>query len=332
MNDIFLGFRDEIKTLLWPKQYFAWQTLLLLSLFSLIVAAMLESVNGGTIFAVDVLTTLSWLFFTAAIWWALSESKPIKLGKVSLSPWITGIVLCLFLFRPWTDVRFRWAFSSWPMISTAIAALPEFMNWELKFSVPKPAVQKTLVMTLLINLLLSSWIMFFFRIQDWVGNYPSLLVKNLDNSAFVYDFGRDRETSSQGVPLLESMTTAIAADLDGQPWYQAERWLYTRKERLERISQTAFDELDAPGEQAFWRINIREPRAFGEGYLLDMRATWAGPINQQRGLYLEKTCKIVPIDRPRAVRVEKDQPQPTSKITSVDCGEKAVEQWETPET
>ena len=104
MDEIISGIRDDFKTLFWPKQYFAWQTLLLLSLFSLVVATAIDSLEGRNQLTVDFLTTFSWIFFTFAVWWALAETKPLTGNKFSLSPWITGIVLCLFLFRPWTSI------------------------------------------------------------------------------------------------------------------------------------------------------------------------------------------------------------------------------------
>lgn len=342
MDDIFSGLREELRTLLIPKEYFAWQTLLLLSLFSLFVAAAIDSIEGHDPIAVNILTNMCWIFFTSAVWWALSDTNPIEINRFSLSPWITGIVMCLFLFRPWTEERFRLAVCSWPMVSTAIKALPYFVNWELKFGLPKSKVQKTLIITALVNLLLSSWIVFQFRIQDWVKTYPSLLMNSFDDSAFVYDFVGDRQQSSQssqGVELLENMTTAIEQELNDQPWYQTERWLYTRQERLESISARAFDNLESPGERLFWQIEIPEPRAFGEGYLLDIKATWSGPVVPQTGFFLQKTCRIVPEDRPRPIQVqgqaqaqeqsEPDQPVPTSQITVADCGEPAVEQRQT---
>lgn len=337
MDDIFSGLREELRTLLIPKEYFAWQTLLLLSLFSLFVAAAIDSIEGHDPLAVNILTNMCWIFFTSAVWWALSETNPIEINRFSLSPWITGIVMCLFLFRPWTEARFRLAVSSWPMVSTAIKALPYFVNWELEFKLPKPKVQKTLIMTTLVNLVLSSWIIFHFRIQDWVENYPSLLMNSFDDSAFVYDFRRDRQQSSQGVELLENISNAIEQELNDQPWYQTERWLYTRQERLESISTRALDDLESPEERLFWQIEIPEPRAFGEGYLLDIKATWSGPVAPQTGFFLQKTCRIVPEDRPRPVQAqgqtqeqpEPDQPVPTSQITVADCGEPAVEQRQT---
>ncbi|MEL6472137.1 MAG: DUF5357 family protein [Cyanobacteria bacterium J06623_4] len=336
MDDVFSGLRKDLQTLFWPKGYFAWQTLLWLSFLSLLVAIALDSIEGDSAAAIWLLRNLSWVFFTCAIWWAFSDTKqsadvkPIKVNNFSLGPWITGIVLCLFLFRPWTDDRFRWALSCWPVVSTIIMALPKFVSWDLKARLPDTKFQKTLVMTALVNLLLSSWIMFHFRVQDWVNHYPSLLVRPLEDSAFVYDFVQDRQQFSQGGALLQDMANAISLELNNQPWYQSERWLYTRQPRLETISRRALNELTAPDEAQFWRIAVAEPREFGEGYLLDLRATWAGPTARETGFFLEKTCKIVPVDRPRAVQVPADQPPPTSQITSVDCGEeRPVEQWVT---
>ncbi|MGB3790908.1 MAG: DUF5357 family protein [Phormidesmis sp.] len=334
MQDLFRGFRDEVKTLLWPDQYFSWQTLLLLSLFSLLIATIIESAGNRNPWAVTLLVNFSWIFFVSAVWWALKEN-PIKVYGFSISPWITGIVLCMFLFKPWTDVRFRWAFTCWPMVSTGILALPYFVNWELKVKTPDKETQKTLVMTTLINLLLSSWISFYFRVQDWVGSYPSLLASDFGRSAFVYDFNRQREQESQGVPLLESMAIAIEEELNNQPWYQTERWLYTRQPRLEAIARQAKDSLDAQNEGGFWQVETpKELRPIEDGYFLDLSANWTGPTSRDGSFFTQKTCKILPVDRPRSAPVQAnsvpaqgDAPLPTSRSTIVDCGsEPAVQQ------
>lgn len=348
---MFQDLTKQFRATLWPQSYFSWQTLLLLSLFSLVMAAVLDVVPNGTDWAVELLTTFSWMFFTAAIWWLLTD-KPIKVNDYSIGPWIVGAFLCLFLFRPWTDNRFRWAISAWPMISTAIKALPLFVQWDLKVKAPKREQQQVLVMTTLINLLLSCWILFTFRVQDWVTNYPSLLVSNFDNSAFVSDFeANTRQPTSQGVPLLNRVVDAIQGDLADQPWYQTERWLYTRQERLEVISQRALNGLTAPEEAMFWRMNVLGPRRLGEGYQLTLRAIWQGPVSRDVGFFVERTCNITPEDRVRSVPIggtaagtatgsdrspnnrsiggeSPERTPPPSQLTSVDCGDDMPEvQW-----
>ncbi|NJM99909.1 MAG: DUF5357 domain-containing protein [Phormidesmis sp. RL_2_1] len=292
MPEMFQELSTQIRDLLWPKDFFAWQTLLLLSVFSLVIAASIDALPDSSPLTIEVLSTLSWIFFTSAIWWALTKN-PVKVGNFSISPWITGAVLCLFLFRPWIDTRFRWALSSWPLISTAVMALPDFVKWDLQVKLPKKETQQLLIMTLLINLLLSSWILFYFRVQDWVSHYPSLLVSSLDASEFVYDLARtERTQQSQGVPLLEGTAEAIEGELTDLPWYQTERWLYTRQSRLEEITQRMLTNLSAPDEQVFWRMAVPEPQRLGEGYRLVLRATWLGPVSQDAGFFLEKSCKI----------------------------------------
>jgi len=322
VQDIFQDLNAQLRKLLVPKDIFAWQTMLLLSLFSLFVAVALDTVDGASFIAISLLTNLSWIFFTAAVWWGLSEAKSLKVGNFSISPWITGAVLCLFLFRPWlSEFRLRWAICSWPVISTGVMALPYYVNWELKFKPPKDQVKKTLVMTLLVNLLLSSWIIFHFRIQDWVSGYPSLLVRSLDDSDFVVDFVSDRAQSSQGVALLEGMIDEIEKDLAGQPWYQTERWLYTRKDELEDALQKTLRRLDAPNEQVFWQVESPAPTQSDQAYLLTLKAIWSGPMARNGAFDLEKICKISPVDAPRSVPRAEDEPQPLTKVTAVDCGE-----------
>ncbi|MGB3296089.1 MAG: DUF5357 family protein [Phormidesmis sp.] len=336
------GFRDisrQARELFLPKHYFSWQTLLFLSLFSILMAAALESTEEGSIFAVRLLSNLSWIFLTSAIWWALHKN-PVRVGGFSISPWITGAVLCFFLFRPWMDDdRLRWAISSWPMVGVVIMALPDFVEWDLQFHLPNSREQQRLIMTTLINLLLTSWILFHFRVQDWVTNYPSLLVNALGNSAFVSDFsGSERQRQSQGGLLLEGMADAIKGELDDQPWYQTERWLYTRQNRLEGISQRMLATLDAPDEKIFWRLAVPEPRRLGDGYALTLRANWLGPVADGEGFYLEKTCKIMPVARARSVpgqparpssgAAAEDRPQATSQATAVTCPEDPPEvEW-----
>ncbi len=334
MPEFFDDLQKQARALLWPDQYFAWQTLLLLSLFSLLIAALLEAPEDGS-FAISTLTTLSWIFFTCAVWWALSKNETeIKLpgADYSISAWVTGAVFCTFLFLSREEPHWRWAICTWPLISTTIKALPHFITWELEPHWPKKKDQPMLVMTLLINLILTSWIVFSFRVQDWVENYPSLLANDFDNSSFVTDFrvdSPDRQIETQGGRLLDNTADAIYKELNDQPWYQTERWLYTRQDRLEAISQDMVGAFSAPEEQVFWRMQVPDlKRLPDEGYLLTLRANWVGPVAGAQQMQLEKTCKILPIDKVRSVEVKPNEEPPVSTFTEVRCDEKSPEvQW-----
>lgn len=333
MDSFFEDLQKQAKALLLPSQYFAWQTLLLLSLFSLLIAALLDAPDDS--FSVNMLTTFSWVYFTCAVWWALSknenEIKPFG-SNYSVSAWVTGAVLCSFLFLAREEPNPRAAICSWPLISTAIKALPHFITWELVPHWPKSKERPMLVMTLLINLILTGWIVFYFRVQDWVENYPSLLVNDLSNSAFVTDFrpsDRARNNETQGSRLLNSTADAIYKELNDQPWYQTERWLYTRQDRLESISGDMLRTFSAPEEKVFWQMQVPDlKRLSDEGYLLTLRAHWIGPVAGDRQMRLEKACKIIPVDKVRPIPVEEDEAPLTSKSTEVRCDEKTPEvQW-----
>ena len=332
MQDIFQDLNKQAKDLLVPKAYFSWQTLLLLSAFSLLIAGTLEYVEGTDAntpipISIRILTTLSWIFFTLAIWWGLSQVKSLKIYGFPIYPWIVGAVLCCFLFRPWrSDERFRIAVSSWPMISVGVMALPHFISWDLKLKTLSDSAKKSLLTTTLVNLLLTSWIVFHFMTQAWVRDYPSLLLNGVEDSYFMYDFVVERDEPSQGGMLLERMADDIEAELNGQPWYQAERWLYTRASRLEAIFQNALEALDAPEEKGFWQLDVAEPRQVDDAYWLDLRANWIGPVAREREFYLEKSCRIFPVNTPRAVAREEDEPPPTARVAQVDCGEDIPEE------
>ncbi len=346
------AFFIQLREFFWPKDYFSWQTLLALSLFSLLIAALLDYFNGEQYVPVDVLSTLSWMFFTSAVWWFVDTNKQwFTIYGFYIGPWVTGAVLCTFLFWSWEESRFRLSLSCWPMISMAIMALPNFVTWELKFKPPKSDKQQQLAMTLLVNLLVNSWILFFFRIQDWVTNYPSLLANDMSRSAFVYDFVSDRKPQVQGVLLVQNTTEAIASELSGQPWYQTERWLYKRRDNLEGIAGRMTDTMVSPTEQIFWQMAVPQPKRLNDGYLLTLRADWMGPVARDETFYVEKSCKILPEERPRPQTSgassavdsadsgsesgdeQADQLAQTSKLTVVDCDEDLPSvQWIRPST
>lgn len=311
----------QVRDLVTPKQYFSWQTILMLSLFSWVMAFIAEQ-TLATNLTVQLLSTGSWIFLTVAIWWALANN-PVQIWNISLSAWITGAVICVFLFAPWTDQRLEWAIVLWPILSAAIAAFPNFMNWKLEWQLPMPHIRQTLVLMLLVNLLLSSWFLFYFRLQSWFTDYPSLRVESLDRSHFVYHFDTNQVRFSQGVPLLDSAADILAKELDGAPWPRAERWLLNIDGGIKSLANNV--ELIAPTESIFWSLDAPRPISESSGYALKLRANWLGPTAEQKGYYLEKTCTIMPRSQPQVTNP--DQPsaiaQDLTPIARVNCAKGA---------
>ncbi len=323
MIDILKDAINKIRALITPPSYLSWQTCLLLSLFSWLMAAIAESSEASP-FTVVLLSTFSWLFLTIAIWWGLTEN-PVEIGYISISPWITAAVMCVFLFRPWTTERLQLAMGFWPVVATILVAIPNFFNWGLDWKLPKPHVRQELIVLLLVNLLLSSWIMFYFRIQHWFDDYPSLMAENLDNSAFVYRFGNDSNGTSQADILLTSAAASLVKQLDDAPWPRVERWLLNLDNSISSLASGII--LNTISERVFWSLDAPRPQSVSNGYQIKLRANWLGPTAKENGYYVEKVCTILP--RPLKQRTgNEEQPASTpvaTPVAQVTCADETKE-------
>ncbi|MEA5465878.1 DUF5357 family protein [Leptothoe sp. PORK10 BA2] len=321
MIDILKDAIDKIRALITPPRYLSWQTCLLLSLFSWIMAAIAES-SLATPFTVMLLSTLSWMFLTIAIWWALTDN-PIEIGDVSLSPWITAAVMCIFLFQPWTPERLQLAMGFWPVVATILAAIPKFFNWNLNWKPPLPNVRQELIVLLLLNLLLSSWIMFYFRIQHWFNDYPSLMAENLDNSAFVYRFGEDSQGTSQANILLTSAANSLVKQLNDAPWPRVERWLLNLDNSISSLASGVI--LNTLSEQVFWSLDAPRPESVANGYQIKLRANWLGPTAKKNGYYVEKVCTIMPRPLKQRTGNEPQAAASSTPVAQVTCADETTE-------
>lgn len=323
MIDVLNDAIKKIRGLLTPPQYLSWQTLLLMSLFSWGMAAIAES-SEATPSTVAIISTGSWLFLTIAIWWGLTDN-PVRVGYLSISPWITAAVICVFVFRPWMTDQLQVAIAAWPIVATIIVAIPSFCNWKLNWSIPKPDVRQELIVLLLINLLFSSWIMFYFRIQHWFNDYPSLIAENLDNSAFVYRFGNTANSDSQANTLLTSAADNLIKQLDDAPWPRVERWLLNLDNSINSVAEGII--LNAISESVFWSLDAPRPESVSNGYQVRLRANWLGPTAKENGYYIEKVCTILP----RTLKPKTDgdadnqSPQSSTPIAQVRCADQTIE-------
>lgn len=314
MIDVFKGAFEKMRGLVTPPSYLSWQTFLLLSLFSWAMATLAEA-QSSTVLTVNLLSTGSWMFLIIAIWWGLTLN-PIEVGYFSISPWITAAVICVFVFRPWTPERLQWAMAFWPVVATTLVAIPRFCDWKLNWSIPKPGVRQYLIILLLVNLLLSSWIMFYFRIQHWFNDYPTLMAENLDNSAFVYRFGADTDNGSQASLVLNSASQNLIKQLDDAPWPRVERWLLNLDDGLQLMTENI--PLNALKEEVFWGLDAPRPKSFSNGYQINLRANWLGPSANQNGYYLEKVCTILP----RVLKSRTGEQRSSTPVAQVTCAEK----------
>lgn len=312
---------DQIFKLITPPQYFSWQTLILLSVFSWLMSLLSQAA-----WLEELLINFAWLFMIAGIHWALVQN-PFRIGGLSIAPWVTGALVCIFLFSQGAETYFHWAVVSWPLVSAAIAALPHFLTWDLRWRIPTPRVRQDLVLLVLINLVLSCWFQFHFLVQDWLQDYPSLLADDFGRSNFVLAWEEQPAQTPRGIALLEQVEAQIRAQVGERPWPYAERWLANLDQRLPRLKQDAFSQLADSTENNLWTLT-GEPRTAGEGYALSLRAIWQGPSSYPEGYFLEKTCQITRQTPSAAPRIQEPSitgspatpsPADTTPVAIVQC-------------
>ena len=252
---------DGIFKALKPPKPDSWQTLLLISVFSWAMALLPESA-----FLQGFIATCAWFFLIPGIHWFLHEEKfklfgstinvkkGLTINDIWLGPWITGALVCMLLFSELPNNRLSVGFICWPPISAIIAALPKFIAIGPKYKTPDPGGRQELVILLLTNLLLSCWFQLFFLTQSWLADYPSLLTEDLSRSAFVVKFASNRP-QSRGVTILDQAETIVREQLDGQPWSQAERWLFDLKPNMQTVEATVMEQLPPVKENELWHLD-----------------------------------------------------------------------------
>ena len=286
-----------IYALIKPPRYFCWQTAALLGLFSWLTSLLAAFVQASG-FTVNLLGIFSFLFFTIGVGWALTK-HPIKLFGLSIGPWITGAIICAFIFVPWPGNNIVPAVVSWPLVSVFIAAVPHFVTWNMTFKIPSVAIRQDLILLLLLNLLFSSWLEFYFLIQNWLDDYPSIIMDDFSRSGFVYVLPTQNIRFSQGDVLLDSAELRLKNTLNGMPWPSTERWLLNVNERIAPIGNEAREGMIDLAEKDFWELQATVPQAENGGasssYVLTLQAIWNGPSSHKEGYYLEKNCQITQI-------------------------------------
>ncbi|PZV10091.1 MAG: hypothetical protein DCF22_17370 [Leptolyngbya sp.] len=285
-------FQDVFKLII-PKKWDSAKTLIWLSVFSWAMSLLTES------YIQNFIAFCGWLFLIPGIHWLMHEEKKIKefltIEKIFIGPWITGALVCFFLFATPENLPAIMVVS-WPIISAIIAALPKFIKSGPAYKVPDPPVRQDLIIMILFNLLLSCWIQLCYSTQVWLAQYPSLRADNLANSSFVVKTQSNESADSQGLDVLTHAETLLKEALQGQSWSQVERWLVNFDDRIRDLNRQVIDRLPATAEKDFWQV---EGRVLAGEYNVQLFAVWKGPSSDTLGYHLAKTCQIsqvVPID------------------------------------
>ncbi|HIK43872.1 MAG TPA: DUF5357 family protein [Leptolyngbyaceae cyanobacterium M65_K2018_010] len=306
----------NLQTLLLPQNYFSWQTIIYLSLFSWLMSLLGRGL-GATIWTVGLMTTLSWAFLALGVGWLLEHNRVNLLG-IPIAPWVSGAILCIFLFGSWGGDWLQPAVVAWPLVSFMVVAVPSLVNWDLKWQTPLPTVRQNLVLLFLLSLLFSCWLQFYFRIQAWTQAYPSLVADSFEASHFVYRIPGQLVPLSEGVNHLTAAETFVREQIDGKPWPSVERWLLNSEGNRQAIQQEIQRTQPASPESQLWQFDL-QPITQGEGYGLKLRAIWLGPSAHEQGYYLEKSCQILPVTQANSYETPTSAASAATRWARVSC-------------
>jgi hypothetical protein len=317
MDDIF----GQLRSILTPPKWDSWQTLIWISIFSWAVSLL----------AIDIfqriIVSIAWLFLIPGIHWLLHEEK-FKLQKdfevnikksltvngFFLGPWITGALVCVFLFRNLIETPPSVPLLWWSPISAIIASLPKFVTGVgPKYDLPEKADTRQQIINLLLsNLLISCWFQLHFLTQDWLRQYPSLLTEDLNRSAFVVQLAAGDRPRPRGYALLEEAGRLLDAELENKPWSQVERWLLDRGQQIPALQQRVLEQETPVEENMFWQL---QGRMLPGEYNLELSAVWRGPTVTGIPYHFRRTCQITQVSTAQAIRTT-----PGGSIAEVQCG------------
>ena len=142
--DLIRNLYNRVVDFLLPDQYFSWQTVMYMSLFSWLMSLIARGLDA-TDFTVMVLAACGWVFLALGAGWFVDAANIRPFG-IPIAPWVSGAILCLFLFGTLTDSWLRPALATWPLISFLVVAVPNLLGWDFQPKPVPPTVRQKLIL------------------------------------------------------------------------------------------------------------------------------------------------------------------------------------------
>ena len=325
--------------LLVPDKAYSWQTLIYLSIFSFITSY----------FATDTIQYLieycGWFFLIAGTAWSTTDKpKTVPGTNMPIGALVTSAFVSVFLFSRFINGNQEATIQPisiviWPTLAAVITAIPEFFEGsgtDVKRQLPKLLIRQRIFILLAVCMMISCWIQFYYVVDRWFDDYPTLRTENFGGSRLVVRTTLIPELNTKdldetkvrfvlpfnGVQLLNKLSPKVEEALGDRPWGEVERWLLdsvgkTQQNRpIGKLAQQVKEEvLKQSPEKPLWLI---EPRVSNTktGYKLDLLAIWRGPSFMADRYYLQKSCEITPF----AKQLEDDADEnATVTVAEVEC-------------
>ncbi|CEJ46278.1 septal junction protein FraD [Umezakia ovalisporum] len=324
----FVGIFEGIKKLLVPTKAYCWQTFIYLSIFSWVLSFLAVG------YVKNFIAFSGWLFLIAGTAWYTTDD-PLRIPGtfMPVGAVITGFLVSVFAFGHPENIITPRTIILWPTISAIITAIPEFIegsDTSTTAKIPKPEVREEIIVLVASCMLLSCWIQFYFVMDNWLTQYPSLLTDNFERSTFVVRMAEpeiDTKTKPEvqkiprnGVAILDTMQIRVQQELNKTPWSQVEKWLLEATQEVKNLGNEVINQkLGKYEERKLWRV---EPRVANiqSGYRLDLLSIWKGPSSNSQGYYLQKSCRIEPIAvSNRTSRITLNNLEDKNTVAEIEC-------------
>lgn len=289
IQDLFAG----VQKFLTPAKAYSWQTFIYLSVFSW----------GMSYFAVgyikDIIAFCGWLFLLAGTAWYTTDD-PLRVPGtfMPVGAVITGFLVSVFALGHQENVLTSNTIVIWPTIAAIVTAIPNFFEGtggrSAKAKLPKLQDRQKVVVLLAWCMLISCWLQFYFVIDKWLKEYPSLRADNFQKSAFVIRLEPPAQKPKTGDLILNKLQPLVNQQIANKPWAEVEKWLLEANQQLGNLGRrTINSNLGKSQERLLWRV---EPRVVNikSGYRLDILTIWGGPSANSQGYYWKKSCLIQP--------------------------------------
>jgi hypothetical protein len=247
----------------------------------------------------DIIAFAGWGFLIAGTAWYTTDD-PLRVPGtfMPVGALITGFLVSVFAFGHQESVITSRTIVLWPTIASVITGIPEFFagtGTSTKATIPKVEVRQKIIILLAWSMLISCWLQFYFVIDKWLKEYPSLSANDFKNSTFVIKIEPKSKRPENGNMILNKLQPEIEEQIANRNWSEVERWLLEANQQVGNIGKGLIrDNLKKYEEHELWKI---EPRIVNtkSGYRLDILSIWQGPSENPRGFYLQKSCVIQPV-------------------------------------
>ncbi len=221
------GLYAGVKKVLVPPKAYSWQTFIYLTVFSWVLSFF------ATGYIRDIIAFCGWLFLIAGTAWYTTED-PLRVPGtfMPVGAVITGFLVSVFAFGNQEDVITPRTIVLWPTISALVTAIPEFIegsDTEAKAQIPKPEDRQRIIILVASCMLLSCWIQFYFVMDKWLQEYPSLQADNFKRSTFVVRTEGPQEIPKNGLVILEKLQPLVEEQIAERPWIRSGE-MATRRE------------------------------------------------------------------------------------------------------